>query len=94
MSENEELGCSNLPSWPGASEVYSRAYSMLGSMAANGHVTKIKIGKKRAYSCHVSDDMRDLIDALDKGDEERIKGLIINFLDRGLCIPAHSAKKG
>lgn len=55
-------GCSNLPEWASASAVYSKAYRVLESMALR----------------HASmDDRRRLIEALDKGDEEVIKGLLL-----------------
>lgn len=62
---------SNLPNWPGASEVYSRAYKVLENMAGRGHVTVL--GRRS----HVSDDMNKLIFALNRGDEEVIKGLLL-----------------
>lgn len=92
MSDSEGFGCSNLPSWPKASEVYSKAYGMLAAMAANGHVTKMKLGRSgTSLSCikeHGGSHRR-------PGQRRRgeIKGLIINFQARGLCIPAHSAER-
>ncbi len=79
---------SNLPPWPGAREVYSRAYRKLEGTAAKGHATPGFAGKRRriagglsapigAYSGHVSPEMRDLIDALNRGDEERIKAHLL-----------------
>jgi hypothetical protein len=62
---------SNLPNWPGASEVYSRAYKVLENMAGRGHVTVL------GMRSHVSDDMSKLIFALNRGDEEIIKGLLL-----------------
>lgn len=62
---------SNLPAWNGASAVYSRAYQVLNNMAGRGHVTVL--GKRS----HVSDDMNQLIFALNRGDEETIKGLLL-----------------
>jgi len=61
---------SNLPEWSGAQHCYSKAYKVLENMASRGHVTK---GRSQ---CFVSDEMTDLIKALDKGDEETIKGLL------------------
>jgi hypothetical protein len=63
---------SNLPNWPGASEVYSRAYKVLENMAGRGHVTIL--GKNTRL---VSESMRLLIAALKDGDEEVIKGLLL-----------------
>lgn len=61
----------NLPNWKSADAVYSKAYRLLERMALAGHVTK----QRKQVS--VSEDMRDLVDALNIGDEERIKGLIM-----------------
>lgn len=63
----------NLPSWNGASAVYRKAYRTLALMAQAGHVLK----SGRLGICYPSQDMRDLITALDKGDEEQIKGLLL-----------------
>ncbi len=65
---------SNLPNWPGASSCYSRAYRRLKEMAANGHVTA---GYNRGPRVYVSEEMRDLIDALNQGDEEAIKSALL-----------------
>ncbi len=61
----------NLPTWKSASAVYRKAYRTLELMAERGHV------KRGHHCCYPSQDMRDLIDALNKGDEEQIKGLLI-----------------
>lgn len=74
-----------LPTWPGASEVYSRAYRTLEHMATNGHVKvgrygpvgrgltgKVIMGQQR----HVSEEMAELIEALGSGDEETIKAVM------------------
>lgn len=72
---------SNLPSWRGASETYSKAYRVLDQMAADGHVSiRFWCGK---ITCSPSQDMEDLIDALNKGNEEKIKGLLMLARDRG-----------
>lgn len=63
----------SLPTWAGASSAYSRAYRTLERMARNGHVSKR----------HVSEEMHDLIEALNEGNEERIKGLLLHYTDRG-----------
>lgn len=64
----------NLPNWGGAEAVYSTAYAVLERMARNGHVTRTRY--RGRTTCSVSEDMRTLIDALDAGDEEQIKGLL------------------
>lgn len=54
--QNEESGIEgNLPSWPGASAVYSRAYALMKKYGAD----------------------YDLIKALGKGDEEKIKAILL-----------------
>jgi len=65
---------SNLPSWPGASTVYSKAYRRLEEMAAKGHV---KRHYNRGWRCSVSQEMTDLINALNNGDEETIKAALL-----------------
>jgi hypothetical protein len=64
MSGNPEL-----PRWPGAAGAYARAYRILASMARSGHVTRTR-GR-----CSSSPELREFIEALDRGDEEQIKGL-------------------
>lgn len=71
---------SNLPKWPGASEVYSKAYRILEATARAGHVTQTKVRGK--VTCHVSEDMDRLIKALGRGDEEEIKGLVLEHATR------------
>jgi hypothetical protein len=68
-----------LPTWTAAPEVYSTAYRVLDRMAARGHVTMRKVRGKT--QCDPSEEIRDLIDALNKGDEERIKGLLLDLLE-------------
>ena len=65
---------SNLPSWPGASHVYSKAYKVLEHMAKNGHVTRNYF---RRWFCTVSQEMSDFIDSLNRGDEEEIKAFLM-----------------
>ena len=76
----------SLPSWPNADAVYGRAYRVLERMAQAGHATKAVVSRGRVlHPGSVSQDMRDLIDALNKGDEERIKGLLLNLRGRGFA---------
>lgn len=81
------MSCSNLPKWPGAEAVYRRAYRMLEKMGASGHVTRRKThrpkGASSGYTCFPSEEMNDLIEALQKGNEERIKGLLMIYANRG-----------
>lgn len=65
-----------LPNWLGASHVYSECYKLLERMAQEGHVTRHRI--RRKWYCIVSQTMRDIITALDKGDEETLKHVLLN----------------
>ena len=65
-----------VPSWRGADAAYSKAYRILEKMGRS-HVQIDRDRRGRPIRCHPSDEMRDLVDALNKGDEERIKGLIL-----------------
>ena len=76
------MSCSNLPKWPAAEAVYRKAYRLLEKMAASGHVQRRKAGRGRTV-CFPSEEMNDLIEALDSGNEERIKGLLMHYSDRG-----------
>lgn len=67
----------SLPSWPGADHCYSKAYRLLESMARNGHVSRSYNYYRGGRYCTPSQDMKDLIDALDKGDEEAIKAALL-----------------
>jgi hypothetical protein len=73
----------NLPAWQGASECYSKAYKILANMAQNGHVKRHWIPYSKdhryvnQYCCYPSTDMTDLIDALNSGNEEKIKGMLL-----------------
>ena len=83
----------DLPSWNGADKVYSNAYKMLDVMSKNGHVKtsfgqtgKDQYGNKvfgSGISCYPSEDMNNLIEALNKGDEEKIKGLMLLYRSYG-----------
>lgn len=75
---------SNLPSWNAADKVYAKAYRILDAMASAGHATPargIRHFKNGSISYttqgHVSESMTDLIAALNRGDEEEIKALLL-----------------
>ncbi len=80
----------NLPKWSGADRVYSNAYKMLKTMGESGHVSR-EFGRQKNeygwgpvdYYCIPDDDMNNLIEALDKGDEEKIKGLMMLYRSYG-----------
>jgi len=80
-------GCGNLPNWPGASHCYSRARRLLQYMADRcvpkrdgtpmpRSDARRSIGRttSRIVCTH---DMQSLIDALNAGDEETIKGMLL-----------------
>ena len=71
---------SNLPNWDGASAVYSRCYRFLELMAQNGHVSQSYWRGKP--TCTTSEEMDLLVSALNEGDEERLKGLVMLYRDR------------
>lgn len=65
----------NLPKWAGADVVYSRGYALLDRMAKSGHV---RHGYYLAqHYCATSQTMDDIIDALNKGDEEYLKWCLL-----------------
>lgn len=67
---------SNLPDWPGASDVYSKLYRRLERMARGGHV-EVTWFRGRAR-CRSSVDMDRIVKALDRGDEEELKGILVH----------------
>ena len=73
---------SNLPSWPSASKVYSKAYKYLNLMGINGHAKPARKNKrgKIIQQGSVSNEMEELIDALNSGNEEKLKGLMFLYM--------------
>ena len=73
----------NLPNWPGASCAYSRAYRVLAHMARSGHAPPAKVGKRGNVlrPGTVTQNMRDAVDALNRGDEEQIKAFNLQHLE-------------
>ena len=63
------MSTTNLPSWPGASAAYSKAYALLQVEAEAAW----SMHGKRWHLYWPTEDARALIKALDKGDEETIK---------------------
>jgi len=72
-----------LPKWPGAEYAYKTAYKILDAMGKAGYEAHTAMQKKLPKSKQTryspSEDMRDFIDALDKGNEEKIKGYNLMF---------------
>ena len=72
----------SLPNWKGASELYSVAYRILERMARDGHGTAPRIHKRTLRVLRqgsTSTEMDTLIKALNKGDEEEVKGLLLSY---------------
>ena len=68
----------DLPLWTGAKEAYAKSYAMLKRMAVElGHVTIKRDSKGQPVGSEASQDMRDIIDALNKGNEEQVKGNLV-----------------
>jgi hypothetical protein len=65
--------------WKGQSGAYSRAYRILEAMAQAGHAKPARVNKKGKIlqPGSVSEEMREFIQSLDSGDEERIKAHIL-----------------
>ena len=68
----------SLPNWPGADKCYSRAYKLLDYWAKTDVQPFYYRGKMRSPG--PSQRMVDLISALNKGDEEYIKGTLLQNL--------------
>lgn|GEM_PF-3872156 len=73
------------PTWPGASACYSRAYRLLDAMgqAEYRRLTSGKNSKLRGRFICRTDDMDALIEALNSGDEQQIKALLLDHLILG-----------
>jgi hypothetical protein len=67
----------NLPPWAGASAVYSRAYRQLERMAAAGLAGQVRNSRGRTVRCVPDERMTDLTEAMNKGDEETLKGMVL-----------------
>lgn len=76
---------SNLPKWLGAEHCYSRAYRLLerwgtanyAAAVANFKGKRRRVGGALVIPCPPTDEMKSLIDALNRGDEEKIKGILM-----------------
>lgn len=73
----------NLPEWNGADAVYQRCAVIADHMAKNGHVKApvfTKGGRIKSQS-FVSEELEDLIAAMDRGDEEYLKDVALRHKD-------------
>jgi len=82
----EDAGASNLPKWQGAAHCYSRAYRLLEQWGAANYAAAAsalkgrhrRVGGVLVMPCPVpTDEMKSLTDALQRGDEEKIKGILL-----------------
>jgi hypothetical protein len=73
----------NLPSWPGASSVYSYLYKVLEELGAEWWSREVAAAKKKGRAPRppftVPEEMSDIIDALDEGDEETLKAIQMTY---------------
>lgn len=70
------------PDWPGADVVYSRMYRLLEQMGKDNWETAVRQARKKRRKVRPptpTGDMQDIIEALDEGDEERLKGLMHRY---------------
>jgi len=71
------------PSWPGADKIYSRLYKvleMMGHAEWKSQVAQAKKQRRKLKRFSPSGGMQDIIDALNKGDEEELKALNLEHL--------------
>ena len=71
-----------LPEWQGADDAYRRAYRMLHNMAQRGHATPATGYWRRGRWVQtkagwVTGELDAFVDALNSGDEERVKANIL-----------------
>jgi ribosomal protein L16 Arg81 hydroxylase len=78
--------CGNLPAWPGASKAYSFLYAVLRDLGASAYAAQVTTARKhrRAVKFHPTDEMREIIEALNKGAEATIKGLKLHYIQQQL----------
>ena len=80
-----ETDTGNLPKWCGALAAYSKAYKILAKLAKNApHWRELPSSNRRHPRSDsflvCTDDMEAIIKALNKGDEETIKGYNLQYL--------------
>jgi len=67
-----------LPTWPGAETVYSRVYNINIRRCAAAYHAWVKAGSKKP-GWRVPDDLQDVIDALNDGNEEYLKAYAAQY---------------
>lgn len=84
------------PDWPGSDVVYSRLYRLLEKMGADNWKSAVEQAKKRRRKVKPpapTEDMKTIIKALDKGDEEELKGLMHQFRAYGSVATANHIRE-
>lgn len=86
----------NLPQWTGASAVYSYLYKVLEQLGAEEWSRTRAAAKKRGRKPHgigPTDEMKEIIEALNRGDEETLKAIQMKYKlgynRAGGKLPAH-----
>ena len=80
---------SNLPNWPGEDVVYSKAYRVLEEIQQKYMAGNTKNKSARGWKKYLKKtnwppvEVQDLIDALNKGDEEFLKGALMQYSQLG-----------
>lgn len=67
----------NLPSWPGAGAVYARLLAHNAKLCANAYRSQREADKRKSFRFAVPADAREIVDALNAGEEEQCKWLLI-----------------
>ena len=66
---------SNLPNWAGADVAYKRASEWTSAVAKKAYDAFVETRKKRSDKFYVPEDVTTMINAMNIGDEEVMKGL-------------------
>lgn len=73
---------SNLPEWPGADSVYKSLGEITRNMGFREYSEFSKRKKKRKSDKFVpSDELKEIIAAMNDGDEETLKGLKLQYIE-------------
>ena len=70
---------SNLPEWDGADVVYKRLGEINNKLAAQAYANGKRVGKKIEWD--LPEEVRDNINAMNRGDEEACKAAVAKRLD-------------
>jgi hypothetical protein len=86
LKSRTKQGLGNMPAWPGASQAYSHLYKVLEKMGADNYKAEVAAARKRGRKPRPpqpTEEMKEIMEALDAGDEERVKGLKLRYLNEG-----------